>query len=609
MRYCAVILLPAVHYLSLLNRAKWPPPVHSSVRCQIHKVGLLHSMNERDARFSGCKIKALRNKTNTYIKTPSRGEDPVFVITGRREDVATARREILSAADHFSQIRASRRAGASSGGGGGGGGTTTGSLMSSVATAGTSSGTASQPLTPSPATGSSSPSGSPTGCTPTVAASSPPSSAADRGQYQSGCASISGSANGHVTCEVRVPVRVVGLVVGPKGATVKRIQAETGTYIVTPSRGTDPVFEIVGSPDNVERARREIESYVVGNGGGSRLNGSTTMTSTSTSTAGSGTMFAGSSMHDPLSPLSEQRGQAAVVTTPDWRQMFHGTTDCRSMMASSSEKLHAAVMPSQLASYGCSDMLNFGARLRIDDVAAPTLGVGSKATCIGGGMDDFGAQLLLLQAAAEAAAAAGLHHHHQRQQTMPSLSPYGSNRDSAVDVLAAAEQLIGTVAASGSRSSAFDTLPLTSYWSQVGNMSVRGRQQIPDCDPFDTWMERSTSTGESSATILQSLHQQSAAAPDSISSTTSSAVFRQYPGLLPEIDSLDAVNPWLCAAAALPSANCASRLMPRGTGATGNRWMESQSPSSSSSSSLASESALPGSPVTTGFSTSTVCLF
>jgi len=45
----------------------------------------------------GCKIKALRAKTNTYIKTPVRGEEPVFVVTGRKEDVACAKREILSA--------------------------------------------------------------------------------------------------------------------------------------------------------------------------------------------------------------------------------------------------------------------------------------------------------------------------------------------------------------------------------------------------------------------------------------------------------------------------------------------------------------------------------
>lgn len=56
----------------------------------------------------GCKIKALRAKTNTYIKTPVRGDEPVFIITGRKEDVYIAKKEILSAAEHFSQIRAGK---------------------------------------------------------------------------------------------------------------------------------------------------------------------------------------------------------------------------------------------------------------------------------------------------------------------------------------------------------------------------------------------------------------------------------------------------------------------------------------------------------------------
>ena len=59
--------------------------------------------------FVGCKIKALRAKTNTYIKTPVRGEEPVFVVTGRKQDVMSAKQEIMSAAEHFSQIRATRR--------------------------------------------------------------------------------------------------------------------------------------------------------------------------------------------------------------------------------------------------------------------------------------------------------------------------------------------------------------------------------------------------------------------------------------------------------------------------------------------------------------------
>uniref|UniRef100_A0A8C1WS55 K Homology domain-containing protein n=1 Tax=Cyprinus carpio TaxID=7962 RepID=A0A8C1WS55_CYPCA len=137
-------------------------------------------------------IKALRAKTNTYIKTPVRGEEPVFVVTGRKEDVIMAKREILSAAEHFSLIRASRNKVAPNAG------------HSSIP------------------------------CHP-----------------------------GQTTIQVRVPYRMVGLVVGPKGATIKRIQQQTHTYIVTPSRDKEPVFEVTGMPENVDRAREEIEAHIV----------------------------------------------------------------------------------------------------------------------------------------------------------------------------------------------------------------------------------------------------------------------------------------------------------------------------------------------------------
>ncbi|KAG7526568.1 RNA-binding protein MEX3B-like [Solea senegalensis] len=143
----------------------------------------------------GCKIKALRAKTNTYIKTPVRGEEPVFIVTGRKEDVEMAKREIVSAAEHFSMIRASRcKAGGTAAAGG----------------------------------------------------------------------SLPGPPHlpGQTTIQVRVPYRVVGLVVGPKGATIKRIQQQTHTYIVTPSREKDPVFEVTGMPENVDRAREEIETHI-----------------------------------------------------------------------------------------------------------------------------------------------------------------------------------------------------------------------------------------------------------------------------------------------------------------------------------------------------------
>ncbi|CAF0756171.1 unnamed protein product [Adineta ricciae] len=156
----------------------------------------------------GCKIKALRTKTNTYIKTPVRGDQPVFIITGRKEDVYLAKKEILSAAEHFSQIRAARKQNSAS----------------------TSS-------------NSSTSSGSNTNL-----------------HYNS---LIYPSTNvQQITIQVRVPYRVVGLVVGPKGATIKRIQQTTNTYIVTPGRDKEPVFEIAGLPENVEAAKAEIESHI-----------------------------------------------------------------------------------------------------------------------------------------------------------------------------------------------------------------------------------------------------------------------------------------------------------------------------------------------------------
>ena len=148
---------------------------------------------------TGCKIKALRAKTNTYIKTPVRGEEPVFVVTGRKEDVASAKREILSAAEHFSQIRAQRKNNLTGSAGG-----------------------------PGP----------------------------------------NAHIPGQTTIQVRVPYRVVGLVVGPKGATIKRIQQQTNTYIITPSRDKEPIFEVTGLPESVETAKKEIEAHIAMRTGG-----------------------------------------------------------------------------------------------------------------------------------------------------------------------------------------------------------------------------------------------------------------------------------------------------------------------------------------------------
>lgn len=154
----------------------------------------------------GCKIKGLRAKTNTYIKTPVRGEEPVFVVTGRKEDVNAAKNEILSAAEHFTHIRLQRK------------NNINGATLASIGL-----------------------------------------------NNQQG---VVNQVPGQTTIQVRVPYRVVGLVVGPKGATIKRIQQATNTYIITPSREKEPVFEVTGLPDNVETARKEIEAHIAIRTGG-----------------------------------------------------------------------------------------------------------------------------------------------------------------------------------------------------------------------------------------------------------------------------------------------------------------------------------------------------
>lgn len=125
------------------------------------------------------------------------------MVTGRKEDVGAAKREILSAAEHFSQIRAARKNNLA----GGAVGTLTG---------------------PGP----------------------------------------NSSLPGQTTIQVRVPYRVVGLVVGPKGATIKRIQQQTNTYIITPSRDKEPIFEVTGMAEMVETAKKEIEAHIAMRTGG-----------------------------------------------------------------------------------------------------------------------------------------------------------------------------------------------------------------------------------------------------------------------------------------------------------------------------------------------------
>lgn len=177
----------------------------------------------------GCKIKALRAKTNTYIKTPVRNEEPVFVVTGRKEDVSKAKHEILSAAEHFTVIRASRRINDNS------------SINSPLAGG-------KHQMT---------------------------------GIHKTQGVSSSNTPPGQITVQVRVPYRLVGLVVGTKGNTIKHIQHETQTYIVTPSRDKEPVFEVTGLVDNVELAKKHIEIHIATRLGSTKNNSVATSVSPS----------------------------------------------------------------------------------------------------------------------------------------------------------------------------------------------------------------------------------------------------------------------------------------------------------------------------------------
>ena len=137
---------------------------------------------------AGTKIKELRSRTGTYIKTPVKDEEPVFIITGRKENIEMAKQEIFNIADKFTRMRSRK---------------------------------------------------------------------------------LYGSGVGHsnifelVKMELSVPYDVVGLVVGPKGATIMQIQDVTQTYIKTPNRDQKPVFKISGSADNVLKAKDEIRSHVL----------------------------------------------------------------------------------------------------------------------------------------------------------------------------------------------------------------------------------------------------------------------------------------------------------------------------------------------------------
>jgi hypothetical protein len=255
----------------------------------------------------GCKIKALRAKTNTYIKTPVRGEEPVFVVTGRKEDVNAAKREILSAAEHFSQIRAQRKSNLN------------GSIGGPVPNA---------------------------------------------------------NVPGQTTIQVRVPYRVVGLVVGPKGATIKRIQQQTNTYIITPSRDKEPVFEVTGLPDNVETARKEIEAHIAIRTGG--LIDSTTNGSTDESSSDFSNSPLLNGMENPFAANNTQNG---------FNSLYKTSSDPFTAFSSSRDNSNNNNNNNSLISRSTTDIFNFVNGSKMNDIYSLFSGNGFSKSISSGSYD------------------------------------------------------------------------------------------------------------------------------------------------------------------------------------------------------------------------------
>jgi RNA-binding protein MEX3 len=117
--------------------------------------------------------------------------DPVFVISGSQENVGKAKWEIISAAEHFSALRAT--------------------------------------------------------C----------DELAKRRQLM-----IMATHGNEITISFEIPLRLVGLIVGTRGSTIKQFMQISNTLIQSPALNGDPVFHVTGNPTNVKRAKELIENYI-----------------------------------------------------------------------------------------------------------------------------------------------------------------------------------------------------------------------------------------------------------------------------------------------------------------------------------------------------------
>lgn len=85
-----------------------------------------------------------------------------------------------------------------------------------------------------------------------------------RGQTGAGEEDPAINTDGSIVLKVNVPTNTVGLVIGPKGTRIREIAEATNTYIKTPSRYREPVFDLFGLPQDVALAKEQIQAFVDG---------------------------------------------------------------------------------------------------------------------------------------------------------------------------------------------------------------------------------------------------------------------------------------------------------------------------------------------------------
>ncbi len=145
---------------------------------------LLHS-NILSFHNTGTKIRQIRTETETHIKTPVNGEDPVFEISGRRQNVEKAKQRILEEEIAYSKSLFERAC-----------------------------------------------------------------------NYREGDRRM---------LNLYLPSRFIGLVVGKKGSSIKRIMEMSSTTIVTPKVNTINIFEIYGTQWQIQRAVELIKKHITSN--------------------------------------------------------------------------------------------------------------------------------------------------------------------------------------------------------------------------------------------------------------------------------------------------------------------------------------------------------